>query len=68
MVELQIVILAVAGSSPVGHPNVISDFDGVAVEAGENNIRLPICYSTETWREDGIPSPCARCQSSIARM
>ena len=28
MVELQIVILAVAGSSPVGHPLAIADFVG----------------------------------------
>jgi hypothetical protein len=41
MVELQIVILAVAGSSPVGHPNSIFDF----------RLRMPLQPS------DGVARP-----------
>jgi hypothetical protein len=38
MVELQIVVLAVAGSSPVGHPLFIFDFGSIADLAGMERV------------------------------
>ena len=60
MVELQIVILAVAGSSPVGHPPSFSRFSDRDAAAGSYGHLAPAARNIDVSREVGEEESAAK--------